>query len=310
MNGPTYLPERSLRLDVVRAAKEKKLERQQEAAKIQAKEKKRLNVVTPPRMNKGPNKGKRGRPPKAAFAQSAVPVAKKSVAPPPPAPLSVPNNIEVFPSTASEEGQPALASAAANPKKSFARKYEHQMSNEFLAADSTANTHITSSPLHSANPLETNEAEISVAETDPFVSTEPMSSPPPVVTSTVSSSFDFIQPAAVDGDALPPPHAPAAHAQQVQPDYALENAAVVTSYDDQSASTATLTPLGVMPPPPASYEMPEPLADGAAAAGPSGMGMAMQTAALQPYAVDQQPPQVLISGVETTVTPQDGLPFF
>ena len=300
MNGPTYLPERSLRLDVVRAAKEKKLERQQEAAKIQAKEKKRLNVVTPPRMNKGPNKGKRGRPPKAAFAQSAVPVAKKSVAPPPPAHFGGPSNMEVFPSTASEGGQPA---AAANPKKSFARKYEHQMSNEFLAADSTANTHITSSPLHSANPPETNEAEIS-AETDPFVSTEPMSSPPPVVTSTVSSSFDFIQPAAVDGDALPPPHAPA-HAQQVQPDYALENAAVVTSYDDQSASTATLTPLGVMPPPPASYEMPEPLADG-----PSGMGMAMQTAALQPYAVDQQPPQVLISGVETTVTPQDGLPFF
>ena len=200
----TYLPERSLRLDVVRAAKEKKIERQQEAARIRAKEKKKLNVVTPPRINKGP-KGKRGRPPKAALAQPAVPVAKKSAAPPPPAPLGGPDNMEVFPSTASEEGQPAAAASASNPKKSFARKYENQMSNEFLAADSTANTHITSSPLHSANPLETNEAEISVAETDPFVSTEPMSSPPPVVTSTVSSSFDFMQ-SESEQDQLPPPH--------------------------------------------------------------------------------------------------------
>ena len=108
-NCLTYFPERSLRLDVVRAAKEKKIERQQEAARIRAKEKKKLNVVTPPRMNKGP-KGKRGRPPKAALAQPAVPVAKKSVAPPPPAPLVGPNNMEVFPS-ASEEGQPAVVAA-------------------------------------------------------------------------------------------------------------------------------------------------------------------------------------------------------
>ena len=51
-NCLTYFPERSLRLDVVRAAKEKKIERQQEAARIRAKEKKKLNVVTSPRMNK------------------------------------------------------------------------------------------------------------------------------------------------------------------------------------------------------------------------------------------------------------------
>ena len=236
----------------------------------------------------------------AAFARSAVPVAKKSVAPPP-VPAG-PKNMEVFSAPLAEERQPT-AVAATNPKKSFARKYENQMSNEFLAADS-ATAHITSSPHYPVNPLETNEAEIS-AETDPFVSTEPMSSPPPVVTSTVSSSFDFIPPAdSGQGDddvELPPPHA----AAQVQPDFSLENAAVVTSFGDQT-TTATLTPMEVMPPPPpASYEMPEP-----SGADPTGMGMAMQTAALQPYAVDQQPPQVLISGVETTVTPQDGLPFF
>ena len=284
----TFSPKWLFRLDVVRAAREKKFERQQEAARVRAKERKRLNVIPAPRPRV--NKGKRGRPPKAAAAKSSVPVAKKSVAPPP---APAPKNMEVF---------PAPAAAVTNPKKSFARKYENQMSiigtGEFVAADS-ATAQIISN--HPASPLETNEAEIS-AETDPFVSTEPMSSPPPVVTSTVSSSFDFIQSTAEceqdddDAQALPPPHAP-----QVQPDYSLDSPAVVTSYDH--ATTATLTPMQVMPPPPASYEMPEP-------SDPTGMGMAMQTAALQPFAVDQQPPQVLISGVETTLTPQDGLPFF
>ena len=265
---------------MVRAAREKKFERQQEAARLRAKERKRLNVIPRPKVIKG----KRGRPSKAAMAaaaKSAAPVAKKSVAPPP-----APMNMEIFSASATEDKLPAT-----NPKKSFARKYETQMSNEFVAADS-ATTQITSN--YPASPLETNEAEIS-AETDPFVSTEPMSSPPPVVTSTVSSSFDFIQSTECEPDALPPPHAP-----QVQPDYSLENPAVVTSYDQGTA--ATLTPMEVMSPP-QSYEMPEP-------SDPSGMGMAMQTAALQPYAVDQQPPHVLISGVETTLTPQDGLPFF
>ena len=257
---------------------------------MRAKERKRLNVIPAPRGSKV-NKGKRGRPMSKA-AKPAAPVARKSVAPPP-----APKNMETFPASSALSQERPLA-AATNPKKSFARKYENQMSSigieeEFVAADS-ATAQIISN--HPASPLETNEAEIS-AETDPFVSTEPMSSPPPVVTSTVSSSFDFIHSTHESGqDALPPPHA-----AQVQPDYSLDNPAVVTSYDQNSAST--LTPLGVMPPPPASYEMPE-------SSDPTGMGMAMQTAALQPYAVDQQPPQVLISGVETTVTPQDGLPFF
>ena len=85
----TFSPKWLFRLDVVRAAREKTFERQQEAARVRAKERKRLNVIPAPRVNKG----KRGRPPKAAAAKSSVPVAKKSVAPPP---APAPKNMEVL----------------------------------------------------------------------------------------------------------------------------------------------------------------------------------------------------------------------
>ena len=78
---------------------------------------------------------------------------------------------------------------------------------------------------------------------------------------------------------------------------------MVTSYDQSAAS---FTPIHY-------DEMagPSSAAAAAAEAAPdSGMGLAMQTAALQPYAVEQVPPQVLISGVDTAITPQDGLDLF
>ena len=185
---------------MAQAAREKKFERKQEAARLRAKERKRLNMMPPPKAA-GAKKGKKKlKSAAAASAANAAPVAKKSVAPPPPPPA--PKNMETFSVSSSGAERPP----ATNPKKSFARKYENQMSSEVaaFAADSSASAagEITANV---ASGLETNEAEIS-AELDPFAgSTEPMSSPPPVVTSTVSSSFDFMQ-SESEQDQLPPPH--------------------------------------------------------------------------------------------------------
>jgi hypothetical protein len=190
-------------------------------------------------------------------------------------------------------------SSATNPKKSMAKKYESQQNSSISHSNDAF-----SLPFMPVAVASSRQHEQALSTTDGYTS----AAAEPSYNHLHSAVDNVISSSTNEENIAAEPEQPhqQLHHPQVQPDYALESPAVVTTLDQ--ATGHTFAAMSTVP------EAAHPLVSAA------GYDMSMQQQQQQQqHALYHQPhhqqaqygdPSVFISGVETSIGPQDGMSFF